>query len=387
MHLINQQFSVTYEFSVCFTRDAFAPENMALHDLISAAGDTVHKVQPVIDSQVLADHPELIDAIALYGDIHGDTIAFEEPFIVRGGEICKNDPAEVEEFLRLTQERKICRHSFVLVIGGVSVIDAMGYAAAIAHRGIRLIRMPTTVLGQNDAGVGVKNAINFRNRKNYVGTFAPPYAVLNDFDFLSSLAPRDQRAGIAEAVKVSLIRDSEFFSWLENHCQELARFEDKAVEHMIIRCAELHVRHIGTGGDPFERGSARPLDFGHWSAHRLEEISHAQSFDNELPHSELRHGEAVAIGIALDSHYSCQMGFIDEQTLTRIINTLHGIGFSLYHPALEQLNIAQALAGFREHLGGALCITMLTGAGSAKEVSEIDEAVMEECVQRLRGYK
>ncbi|ARU28225.1 3-dehydroquinate synthase [Cellvibrio sp. PSBB006] len=382
MHLINQQFSVTYEFSVCFTRDTFAPENMALHDLISAAGATTHKVQPVIDSQVLADHPELIDAIALYGDIHGDTIAFEEPFIVRGGEICKNDPAEVEEFLRLTQERKICRHSFVLVIGGGSVIDAMGYAATIAHRGIRLIRMPTTVLGQNDAGVGVKNAINFRNRKNYVGTFAPPYAVLNDFDFLSSLAPRDQRAGIAEAVKVSLIRDGEFFAWLESHCEQLARFEDEAVEHMIIRCAELHVRHIGTGGDPFERGSARPLDFGHWSAHRLEEISHTQ-----FPQHELRHGEAVAIGIALDSHYARQMGFIDEETLMRIINTLHGIGFSLYHPALEQLNIPQALAGFREHLGGALCITMLTGAGSAKEVSEIDEAVMEQCVQRLRDYQ
>lgn len=382
MHLINQQFSVTYEFSVCFTRDTFAPENMALHDLISAAGATTHKVQPVIDSQVLADHPELIDAIALYGDIHGDTIAFEEPFIVRGGEICKNDPAEVEEFLRLTQERKICRHSFVLVIGGGSVIDAMGYAATIAHRGIRLIRMPTTVLGQNDAGVGVKNAINFRNRKNYVGTFAPPYAVLNDFDFLSSLAPRDQRAGIAEAVKVSLIRDGKFFAWLESHCEQLARFEDEAVEHMIIRCAELHVRHIGTGGDPFERGSARPLDFGHWSAHRLEEISHIQ-----FPQDELRHGEAVAIGIALDSHYAQQMGFIDEETLIRIINTLHGIGFSLYHPALEQLNIPQALAGFREHLGGALCITMLTGAGSAKEVNEIDVDVMEQCVQRLRGYQ
>lgn len=380
MHLIQQQFSVSYEFPVCFTREALAPENMALRDILARAGEFTHKVQPVIDSQVLVDHPDILDKLDLYGNVHGDIIAFEEPFIVRGGEQCKNDPAEVQEFFQLTQDRKICRHSFVLVIGGGSVIDAIGYAAAVSHRGIRLIRMPSTVLGQNDAGIGVKNAINFRNRKNYLGTFATPFAVINDFELLRSLNPRDRRAGMAEAVKIALIRDAEFFNWLEANTKPLKDFEDAAVEKLIIRCAELHLRHIATSGDPFERGSARPLDFGHWSAHHLEEISHASAH-----HSDLRHGEAVAIGIALDCHYACAMGFINEKILARIIACLQGIGFQLYHPALEELDVARALAGFREHLGGELCITLLTDAGRAREVNEINLDIMRDCVEKLRA--
>lgn len=201
--------------------------------------------------------------------------------------------------------------------------------------------------------------------------------MLNDFEFLRSLAPRDQRAGMAEAVKVSLIRDAEFFNWLSENSESLSRFEEAAVERMIIRCAELHLRHIATGGDPFEQGSARPLDFGHWSAHRLEEISN----------SDLRHGEAVAIGIALDSHYAHAIGFIDEKTLDKIIATLRGIGFDLYHPALEELDVERALASFREHLGGELCITLLTAAGSAREVNEINAEVMKKCVSDLRSYR
>jgi 3-dehydroquinate synthase len=382
MHLIQQQFSVSYEFPVCFTRDALAPENMALRDILAGAGEFTHKVQPVIDSQVLADHPDLLDKLELYGNVHGDIIAFEDPFIVRGGEVCKNDPAEVEEFFRLTQDRKICRHSFVLVIGGGSVIDAVGYAAAVSHRGIRLIRMPTTVLGQNDAGIGVKNAINFRNRKNYLGTFATPFAVINDFDFLPSLSERDRRAGMAEAVKIALIRDGEFFNWLEQNAQQLAAFEEAAVEKLIIRCAELHLRHIATSGDPFERGSARPLDFGHWSAHQLEEISHASA-----DHKDLRHGEAVAIGIALDCHYAHAVNLINAETLARIITCLQGIGFQLYHPALDQLDVGRALASFREHLGGELCITLLTSVGRAREMNEINVEIMSNCVEQLRAYK
>src|SRR5690606_20120807 len=158
------------------------------------------------------------------------------------------------------------------------------------------------------AGIGVKNAVNYLGRKNYLGTFVPPYAVINDFDFLQTLPKRDQRAGIAEAVKVSLIKDAEFFNWLFENRHALAEFEEQAVAYMIRRCAELHLHHIATSGDPFEYGSARPLDFGHWSAHRLEELSH----------HELRHGEAVAIGIALDSLYSAKMGFISNDLLEKI---------------------------------------------------------------------
>jgi len=154
-----------------------------------------------------------------------------------------------------------------------AVIDAVGYAAATAHRGIRLIRMPTTVLGQNDAGVGVKNAINWLGRKNFVGTFVPPHAVVNDFEFIESLPNRDKTAGIAEAIKVSLISDKTFFYYLNANRKNLRELRQDVVEKMIVKCAELHLRHIRSSGDPFERGSARPLDFGHWTAHKLEELT------------------------------------------------------------------------------------------------------------------
>jgi 3-dehydroquinate synthase len=374
MSQIIQRFSVSYEFPVSFTRSTFAVENPVLCEILQRAGEREHKVFPVIDADVLKNHPHLIEDLTEYARCHSDTInLILPPLIVRSGEICKNDPQEVEQFYRITQDFKIDRHSFALVIGGGSVIDAMGYAAATAHRGIRLIRMPTTVLGQNDAGIGVKNAVNYLGRKNYLGTFVPPYAVINDFDFLQTLPKRDQRAGIAEAVKVSLIKDADFFNWLFDNRHALAEFEEQAVAHMIRRCAELHLHHIATSGDPFEYGSARPLDFGHWSAHRLEELSH----------HELRHGEAVAIGIALDSLYSAKMGFISNDLLEKIFATLRDLGFVLTHPSLAALDIHKALQDFREHLGGELCITLLTGEGQAAQFNHIDLDVMQDCVKTL----
>jgi 3-dehydroquinate synthase len=374
MSQIVQRFSVSYEFPVSFTQNTFAVENPVLCDILRRAGAREHKVFPVVDADVLKNHPQLIEDLTEYARCHSDMInLILPPLVVRSGEICKSDPQEVEQFYRLTQDYKIDRHSFALVIGGGSVIDAMGYAAATAHRGIRLIRMPTTVLGQNDAGIGVKNAVNFLGRKNYLGTFVPPFAVINDFTFLQTLPKRDQRAGIAEAVKVALIKDAEFFNWLHSNRHLLAEFNEQAVAYMIRRCAELHLHHIATSGDPFEYGSARPLDFGHWSAHRLEELS-----DHDL-----RHGEAVAIGIALDSLYSSAMGFIDRELLEKIFTTLRDLGFSLSHSALTRLDIHKALQDFREHLGGELCITLLTGEGQAAQFNYIDLDVMQNSVNNL----
>ena len=136
----------------------------------------------------------------------------------------------------------------------------------------------------------MKNGVNAFGMKNLLGSFAPPFAVLNDADFLRTLQPRDKIAGVAEAVKVALIRDRAFFDWLEASADALRACEGAAMSRMIRRCAELHLDHIATGGDPFEMGSARPLDFGHWAAHKLEQLSRFR----------LCHGEAVAIGIALD---------------------------------------------------------------------------------------
>jgi 3-dehydroquinate synthase len=293
--------------------------------------------------------------------------------VVRGGEICKHEPVEVERIHSLVERHRLCRHSFIIAIGGGAVLDAAGYAAATAHRGVRLIRLPSTVLAQNDAGVGVKNGVNAFGRKNFLGSFAPPFAVVNDLDFLDTLQERDLRSGIAEAIKVGLIRDRAFFDFLYAKRADLARFAPRAMEQMIVRCAELHLEHISSAGDPFECGSSRPLDFGHWNAHKLEELSAG----------ELRHGEAVAIGIALDSLYSHGLGGLDDLELHRILTLLEELGFALFHPALSWLDVEKALGEFREHLGGELSLPLLDGIGKKVEARAIDVKLMNRCIATL----
>lgn len=370
---ITQTFSVGYSFPVLFTRGVFDPANDSLRTTLRRAGARRHRALLVVDSNFADGNPGFFAQCAAYAEAHSDTLEFiTQPFIVRGGEICKSDPVEVAQLHKLVEQHRIDRQSFIIAVGGGAVLDAIGYATATAHRGVRLIRMPTTVLGQNDAGIGVKNGINAFGRKNFLGTFAPPFAVINDFEFLRTLPARDMRAGMAEAVKIAAIKDAEFLSWMHRERKNLAVFATEAMEHLITHCARRHIEHVGSA-DPFESGSARPLDFGHWAAHCLE----------ELTGNELRHGEAVAIGCALDSLYAFRTGHITEVELGKILLTLEDLGFELYHPAMARMNVLEALAQFREHLGGEMCITVPDGLGRKRELHEIDIPLMRQCIAGL----
>ena len=378
MHTILQEFKISYSYPVVFTRALFRQDNSCLADLLRRGGRESNRALLVLDSEVARHNPGLLEQIGQLGQALAPLLEIvAPPFMVRGGELCKQEPVEVARIHALVERHRLCRHSFIIAIGGGAVLDAAGFAAATAHRGIRLIRVPTTTLAMNDAGVGVKNGVNAFGRKNFTGTFAPPFAVLNDFDFLASLPPRELRAGIAEAVKVALIRDREFFNFLCEARSQLAAFAPEAMERMIVRCAELHLEHIGQSGDPFEFGSSRPLDFGHWAAHKLEELSAG----------EVRHGEAVAIGVALDSLYSWHSGLIGDLELRRILGTLEGIGFELYHPALSWIEVPKALREFQEHLGGELSIPLLNGIGDKIDSHDIDPALYRRCIDTLAGRR
>jgi 3-dehydroquinate synthase len=371
-HNIKQKFTLTCEYPVLFTRDTFDTNNSLLIDTINNK-DESPKVLVVIDEGVHENTPSLTKNIANYFSHHNTNVLPE--IIVPAGEASKNDEHVIDTIYQAVEKYAIDRHSYILVIGGGAVVDAIGYAAATAHRGVRLIRMPSTVLGQNDAGVGVKNAINYHKRKNYIGTFATPHAVINDLDLLKTLSDRDMRSGISEAIKVALIKDRVFFDELYNQRMSLATFDDTPMENMIVKGAKWHLHHIATSGDPFELGSARPLDFGHWSAHKLEELSN----------NELRHGEAVAIGIAVDSVYSNLAGYLSQDELTRILSLLVDIGFELNHTVLTKLNVTQALDEFKEHLGGNLCITLLSSIGAGFEVNEIDASLMCQAIEKIKA--
>lgn len=378
-----QRFSVPYEYPVVFTRDLFAPRNPVFADTLTRQepGRRV-KVMAWVDAGLAAAQPDLIDRIASYVAAYGDRLELvARPEAIPGGEACKNDPALVERLQRRTVELGIDRHSVIVAIGGGALLDVVGYVAATVHRGIRHVRVPTTVLGQNDSGVGVKNGVNAFGQKNLLGTFAPPFAVLNDAAFLDSLDPRERTAGMAEAVKVALIRDGAFFDWLEGRAGALRAFEPAALDRLVRRCAELHMIQIASGGDPFEQGSARPLDYGHWSAHKLELLT---------GHS-VRHGEAVAIGLALDARYSVLAGHLAAGEDARVHALLTALGLPTWHPTLETRDadgryaVLRGLRDFREHLGGELTITLLAGVGRGIEVHEMDEGLIGQSIEWLKA--
>jgi 3-dehydroquinate synthase len=386
MSVIQRSIQVGWQLRVFFTEDVFAPANLvlktALDDPASApTSGTPPKALVVLDESLAQAQPDLARRIEAYFSAHADRVKLVgPPLVIEGGERAKNSPIHVAEIHSHIDRHHLDRHSYLMAVGGGALLDVAGFAAATAHRGVRHVRVPTTTLSQADSGIGVKNGINAFGKKNFIGTFAPPHAVINDFNLLVTLDPRDKRAGYVEAVKVACIRDAKFFDELERDAEKLTAFESTAMKRLIQRCAELHLDHIATSGDPFELGSARPLDFGHWAAHKLEQLSNYQ----------IRHGEAVAIGIALDVIYSSQTGLLDAKAAERVLLLLGKLGFDLF--ANELLNVAsdgnlQVLGGlneFREHLGGELTITLLREIGRGVEVHEVNLPKVVEAIHELR---
>ncbi len=377
-----QRITLTYDYPVYFTRDVFAPDNADLVEAISRREpERRHRVLVVVERAVADARPRTLEEVHGYAARHHERLTLvAEPLVVEGGEAVKNDPDEVRRLQERLNALGMDRQSFVVVVGGGALLDMAGYAAATAHRGVRVVRVPTTVLAQDDAGVGVKNGINMFGKKNFLGTFAPPFAVLNDAAFLDTLSTRDKVAGMAEAVKVALIRDAAFFDWLVSHAGELAACAPEALDHLIRRSARLHLDHIATSGDPFELGSARPLDFGHWAAHKLESLSSYR----------LRHGEAVAIGMALDAIYSARAGLLQDDVLEPVLRLLERLGLSLWDETLELVGaggrprILDGLTEFREHLGGELSITFLAKIGWGIEAHSVSEDLVLEAMEALR---
>ena len=382
-HPLHGRFEVRYDYPVVFTDHLFDPSNPCLHRQLTARLTPQHRgpvtVLVFADEQLLKSAPHLLNQIDAYFAAHAADLHLQAaPIAVPAGELSK-DSQVLQQLYSDMLQHGLDRHCYVLALGGGAVLDAVGYACATFHRGIRLIRIPSTVLAQNDAGIGVKNGINAFGQKNLLGAFYPATAVINDFQLLTSLTRRDQIAGLAEAVKVALIKDQAFFQWMEQQADALAHFDHSASRYAIRRCAELHLAHITGAGDPFERGNGRPLDYGHWAAHKLENLSQHR----------LRHGEAVAVGMALDGLYANALGLLSDADTERVLDLLLKLGFSLSPPELT-LKDAQGrslvllgLEEFRQHLGGQLSIPMLSRIGESVDLHEIDAVRMEQALQRL----
>jgi len=384
------QYRVSPQFShrIFFTEDALDPANPTLANAIFGDEESPEplRVFACFDEGLLSHHPDLpVQLTSTLGTMERSGRKVElvaEPTPLPGGEACKNDWALVEQLWTALNAYPLSRHSRVLVIGGGAVLDLVGFAVATAHRGLRLVRMPTTTLAQGDSGVGVKCGVNRFGQKNWVGALAPPWAVVNDLTFLDTQPERERRAGLAEALKVALVRSPELFEYLEENTAALNALQRQAVHHAVIEGGRIHADHIANGGDPFEQGESRPLDFGHWSAHKLEQLS---GF-------ELSHGEAVAVGMVIDLHYAHRIGLLAESDLRRILDVASRMGLltALESPSVirelssaSQSSDAPLLRGFEEfrlHLGGQLCLCMVTGPGQSSDVNVVDHDALQQAL-------
>ncbi|MEO6569453.1 MAG: 3-dehydroquinate synthase [Opitutaceae bacterium] len=380
--LVSFPITLRHEHRLLFTRDVFASSNETLASLLTPR-EPGGKARALVfwDAGLRAAFPNIADNVKAWFGARRDRVSLEvEPVMLTGGEGVKNDRAYLERVWATINEAKLCRHSFVIAIGGGAVLDMVGFGAATAHRGIPIIRLPTTSLSQADGGLGVKNGVNYFSKKNWLGSFVVPHAVVNDLAFLHGLPPRDRRAGLIEAVKVALIRDAKFFEFIAARVNALAKFEREPYEAVVRESARQHMEHIATGGDPFERGSARPLDFGHWAAHKLEQLSEFRA----------SHGEAVAVGMAIDLIYARRIGLLPEAHAERILKVIQGLGFELFEPVKQirsasgRQDMLDGLEEFREHLGGRLTIPMIRAPGDRLDVHEMDGPAVKASFDELR---
>ena len=371
MDVIQQEFLVPVRYPVHFTTGVFGVSNALLRDLIAASNaedDAPARVVVVVDRGVERAHPSLLDAIGAYCAAHKNALALSQPvLVVPGGETIKNDPRHVERILEAINAASLCRHSYLVAIGGGAVLDAAGYAAATAHRGIRLIRVPTTVLAQDDSAMGVKNGVNAFGKKNYLGTFAPPFAVINDFAFLSTLSDRDWRGGVAEAVKVALIRDPDVLRVPRAECARRcvdARSGGDGAGRPALRGAA--PAHIATGGDPFELGLV--------AAARFRPLGGAQArAADRSPAAARRGGRRSASRSTPPTRI--WPGSLPKPTGAASSSCCMALGLSIYvararantstTPAGSAVACLRGLEEFREHLGGRLTIMLLSGIGRA----------------------
>ncbi len=373
---LDVNFSVPLQLRLRCTRNCFLDDWDQVLPLLKSDSRQA-RVQIWMDRNVVDNNPAILTNLSRRISESSDSLELVAPIaLVEGGEQIKNDPDAIETIFQSIDRDGLDRRSYILVIGGGAVLDAVGYAAAIAHRGIRLVRFPTTTLAQADSGVGVKNAINAYGKKNWKGTFAVPWAVVNDQSLLEHLPDRDFRAGFSEAVKVSLLKSPAAFRFLCDQAHAIVARDWNAVLPAIRSSVLMHLHHITHGGDPFEMQEARPLDFGHWSAHKLEHLSQFR----------LRHGEAVSIGVALDTVYSHLVHGLDRADMQRTLQVLRDLQLPLFDQELDAQTIFDGLEEFRQHLGGRLTVTMLRAVGQSVNVHSIDQVAMKESIEMVREF-
>ncbi|HEU4798759.1 MAG TPA: 3-dehydroquinate synthase [bacterium] len=281
-------------------------------------------------------------------------------------------------FTRLARGR-FDRHSALVALGGGVVGDLGGFVASAYMRGIRLIQVPTTLLAMVDSSIGGKTGINHARVKNLVGAFYQPSAVVADVRFLATLPDRELRSGMAEVIKTAVIGDSDLFEFLEEHLAAVLRRDTKALVEVIARCAAFKARIVET--DEGERGERQILNYGHTIGHAVEA---AAGFHG------LTHGEAVAIGMALEARLAQRLGLVKGETVDRQNALIARAGLPVKLSAVSRQAVWRALSLDKKVKDGVVRWPMLVGIGQLRREQEVPDALLAEVLggqspRRLRA--
>lgn len=286
-------------------------------------------------------------------------------FVVETSEVTKTI-ALVERICARAHELALGRDAALVSLGGGVCSDVTTVAASLFRRGIEHIRVPTTLVGQVDAGVGVKGAVNFAGKKNSLGCFHAPSAVYIDPKFLSTLRRRDLVQGASEILKVAIALDRQLFDTVEERLPELYRTSfqpshEIPADYVIRRSIEIMVSELNSNA--FETGvSKRAMDSGHTFSPGVEAASKFS----------ISHGEAVSLDLAYSAFLSCELGILGQEDKNRIVDSLRNAGLPVFHDVFTVELVEQAFRGARANRGGGLNLPVPSGIGSTVFLGDQD---------------
>ena len=319
----------------------------------------------VTDENVAARHLSAVEASLAATGRHAGTV------VLPPGEATKS-LAQLGAVADRLIEMGLERGDIVVALGGGVIGDLVGFAASIVRRGMRFVQIPTTLLAQVDSSVGGKTAINSRFGKNLIGAFHQPSLVIADTDVLSTLSPREMRAGYAEVVKYGLLGDQPFFLWLDQHWRSLFGNDPSILAEAVERSVRAKAAIVAR--DETETGDRMLLNLGHTFGHALEAWAGYSS--------KLLHGEAVAIGMAQAFRFSEMQGLCPKGTAARVETHLKAVGLPTrvgHIPGPERPGVdtlMQLMAQDKKVRAGQLTFILVRGLGEAFITRDVDPAAL-----------
>jgi 2-epi-5-epi-valiolone synthase len=370
-NLIENRFSSTDIHQVLFSEGVFNPQN---HDF----------ARHLPESRILVVLSGTINK--LYGQIVREYFESrrgreaQKFLVVECGEKNKNLET-VAEVCKAATEMNLKRKSVIVAIGGGVCTDICGFASAVYDRGVPHIKVPTTLVGFGDAGIGIKNGVNFCGRKNNIGSFSHPQLSVLDSTFLLTLDERQLRCGLAEVIKLATVYDLVLFRAVEANGDRLVKsrmqgYQEESV--FILKRAVLGILELLNDNIYEVNSYARALDFGHTFSPSIEVSTNHQ----------VLHGEAVAIDIAISSAISKKLGVLSEKDFFRLIGVIKNCGLDILHPAIDAGMLWRGLDSIIAHRNGELNLVIPAGIGACtflRDPKELNKTLLMEALELLRG--